>query len=80
MRVGGVERDAEELDFLLREHVALINACPEGEELIGPQRVKLKERVPGGVPLSDCSRSSTRGFGFRYWVQIWRLKLSTSAY
>ena len=45
MSVGGVERDAEELDILLREHFALINAGPKSEELIGPQRVKLKERI-----------------------------------
>jgi hypothetical protein len=50
---GCIVGDAQKLDEFGTQHALLINGGSNGEELIGPHRVQIEERVPGRVPLAD---------------------------
>src|SRR5262245_13513304 len=52
VRVGGIERDAEKLDLLRREHVAAVNPDGRRHELVGPYWIEFQEWVPRSIPLS----------------------------
>ena len=58
------------LELLARHHAALIDGERSGEELVGPHRVELEERIPRCVPLSDrphrvAGRRARRRLGSR---------------
>ena len=52
MRDRRVQRDAQQFDELRLQSLAIVNAPDGRKELIGPQRVKAEERVPGRIPES----------------------------
>jgi hypothetical protein len=61
VRVGCIERDADEFDFFRREHAAGVNGYVCGHELIDPDRSKSDEGIPGVVPLLSAFILSIAG-------------------